>query len=751
VNVRWIDPDASIGAGRGQVVVCIPVYGGHEHFVSCLQSVLAHTPADVPILICDDASPDPRSQELVRSLEREDGSPHDLFYLRRKGNVGFPANANGAFAIAAPADVLVLNSDCVVAEGWLEGLRDAAYCDSRVATATALTNNGSLASVPERRPIPGLPQGWSLDEAAAAVRSRSLRIRPRLPSAIGHCVLIRRSALDLVGEFDLAFSPGYGEEVDFSQRCLSTGLCHVLADDVFVLHHGGGSFSADGKPNPVQQEHERILAARYPYYHSAVVSLEEDPTAPLARARSAARRALSGLSVLVDARILTGPMTGTQLQVLEVIAALARAEKARIGVIVPSDLSDYARRALDGLPRVKLITRGEGPPLARDPADVVHRPFQVGNDEDLTFLASVGERLVITHQDLISYHNPSYHKDFSAWRRFRRVTRSALAVADHVVFVSGHARDDALAEGLIDPARASVVHNGVDHTLPDARREPTPPREAAGVPEGAEVILCIGTDFRHKNRLFALRILEQLQRRHDWRGYLLLVGPRVDWGSSVPGETEFLSARPRVAQAVVDLRAVSEPEKAWLFARAGLVLYPTVHEGFGLVPFEATDHGVPCMWAAGTSLSEVLPEHAAEIVAWDAAATADRALRLLREERAREDLLATVRSAATGRTWDAAAERLLELYEATCDAPAAPTTGLERGQGLLQGLLSEDAMRLVGPGGALPQEVERPLLAIATHRQVGAPMFRAIRLGYRASFRLRRLGRGGRARGGNNR
>ncbi len=63
----------------------------------------------------------------------------------------------------------------------------------------------------------------------------------------------------------------------------------------------------------------------------------------------------------------------------------------------------------------------------------------------------------------------------------------------------------------------------------------------------------------------------------------------------------------------------------------------------------------------------------------------------------------------------------------------------------MSGTLSEDAMRLIGPGGALPADVERPLLALATHPQIGKPMFRAIRLGYRASYRLRRRAR---ARGG---
>ena len=54
----------------------------------------------------------------------------------------------------APADVIVLNSDCEVAEGWYEGLRRAAYSDTRVATVSTLTNHGTILSVPERnRPL----------------------------------------------------------------------------------------------------------------------------------------------------------------------------------------------------------------------------------------------------------------------------------------------------------------------------------------------------------------------------------------------------------------------------------------------------------------------------------------------------------------------------------------------------------------------------------------------------------------------
>ena len=92
------------------------------------------------------------------------------------------------------------------------------------------------------------------------------------------------------------------------------------------------------------------------------------------------------------------------------------------------------------------------------------------------------------------------------------------------------------------------------------------------------------------------------------------------------------------------------------------------------------------------------------------------------------------------------AARLLELYEQTCDAPAVAAGAIYRGGGLTNGALSEDAARLLGPGGALPPDIERPLLAVATHPRIASPLFGALKLGYRASHRLRQLRRASRGR-----
>src|SRR5205807_8436481 len=101
---------------------------------------------------------------------------------------------------------------------------------------------------------------------------------------------------------------------------------------------------------------------------------------------------------------------------------------------------------------------------------------------------------------------------------------------------------------------------------------------------------------------------ERLRARHARHCVLVFAGLSVAHGSSRREEARFLDAHPELATSVLDVGAVTDVEKAWLFARASLVAYPSVVEGFGLVPVEAAAHRVPCLWAPGSSLSELLPE-----------------------------------------------------------------------------------------------------------------------------------------------
>lgn len=600
---------------------------------------------------------------------------------------------SAALASAAPSDVVLVHAGCAVAPDWLDGLRAAAYAGDTIATAAALSQHDVAAELDRAR----------LDAAAGALGAGSLRLRPRVPRLAGPCVYVRRSAIELVGA---------GE--DFGRRCVERGLSHVLADDVLVLD-----------PDPADRADADRLSG------------------PVARALAAARRSLGGLSVVIDARILLGPTTGTHVHVLELIGGLAGVEGVRLTAIVPDEPSEHALARLEALPGVSLVTYREASAGVGAGADIVHRPFQLSNAGDLTFLRSLGDRVILTQQDLIAFHNPSYFPTPEAWQAYRELTRVALASVDRVAFFSAHARDDALGEDLVAPARASVVHLGVDHPgSPSGASEASgtpapslPPAAAERLGPSTPAMLCLGTDFHHKNRVFALRMLAALRRIHGWDGVLVFAGPTVAHGSSRPQERQLAAAHPELADAVLDLGAVSEAEKHWLFERCALVLYPSVVEGFGLVPFEAAAHRVPCMWAPGSSLSELLPDDAAEIVSWDEHRSAEHALALLADGPARERNLTALDAAASGLSWEATARRLAEVYRETADAPAQLPV---HAGAAMSGLLSEDAARLVGPGGELPADVERPLLALATHRHVAAPLFGALKLGYRVAYELRR-------------
>ena len=60
---------------------------------------------------------------------------------------------------------------------------------------------------------------------------------------VGFCLLVKRELITTLGVFDEAFERGYCEETDFHFRARAGGWRCVVADDVFVYHRQGASFS----------------------------------------------------------------------------------------------------------------------------------------------------------------------------------------------------------------------------------------------------------------------------------------------------------------------------------------------------------------------------------------------------------------------------------------------------------------------------------------------------------------------------
>jgi len=685
----------------------VPVYGQPLKFARCLESILRWTNPEVLIIVADDCSPGDDIAPVVEAARLGLGNQSKIEYLLRPQNLGFVGNVNEAIRDSAEGDLVIVNSDVVVGPEWLERLQRAAYSSSRVATATPMTNQGTICSIPDRNAgAPGLPQKWTIESAARAIAAEIEPTYPDLPTAVGHCMYIRRDAIELIGGFDEAFSPGYSEEVDFSQRAIFMGLRHVMADDVFVEHSGNSSFGSD-RAQELSRAHQAEIERRYPAYEEFVMEQCASGDSPLAAALLRASRILRGWSITIDARCLSDVVTGTQVHALQVIHSLVNGGDVRVRVLVPDNASELVEAAVCRQGAVAVIREHEVQSgIAK--SDIVHRPFQlVASPHDVRLLDLLGERLVVTHQDLIAFHNPSYFAKSEDWFGYRRGTAAALGLVDFVVFFSHDARQDALSSGLVEAHRSGVVYIGTDHT-----REPCD-RGVESISEDKPHLVCLGTDFAHKNRVFALKVLKELVETHGWDGRLVFIGPHVLQGSSGGDEAVFFLANPELRERVLDFAAVEDAVRDSVISSSVGVVYPTTFEGFGLVPFEAADLGVPCFFASGTSITETLGSALATLVPWNERVSAFAIAQILASPTESESLVSGIREASMRFRWAETANGLLRCYGQAINLPPKPLRDLTVEVVALKSEEHEYVKGAVALANELPPFMVGPLLFIS--------------------------------------
>ena len=254
--------------------VIVPVYGHQVAVMRCLTRVLfLATKEPLHLIVINDASPDKKLTELLRVL----ASRYGFTLLENQQNLGFPGAVNRGMSLHPDRDVVLLNSDTVIAEGWLDRLRETAYAEARVASVTPFSNHATILSYPRFCEANALPSDAEVEALDQCFATENEGLRIEIPTAVGFCMYIRRAALNEVGLFDAAtWGRGYGEENDFCMRASSLGWKHLAACNVFVGHEGGGSFKEDS--SSLLSKNLETLGKRYPDYFALVDAfIKKDP------------------------------------------------------------------------------------------------------------------------------------------------------------------------------------------------------------------------------------------------------------------------------------------------------------------------------------------------------------------------------------------------------------------------------------------------------------------------------------------
>ncbi len=276
-------------------------------------------------------------------------------------------------------------------------------------------------------------------------------------------------------------------------------------------------------------------------------------------------------------------------------------------------------------------------------ADLLHLPAAVG---------PIRGRLpaVVTIHDLSVLHAPH---DFRPWfRNYARVVipRLARRVA-RVITVSEATRRDVLEHLRLPEDRVIAVPNGVainhGHGTPGPYQ--LPPR----------YVLAVGTLQPRKNLIRLFQAIRLLAERPATRDIVLVHAGGYGW---LANDVLRAAQAPELRGRVRLLGYVAHEHLACLYARARVLAYPSLFEGFGLPVLEAMASGCPVVTSDRSSLPEVAGDAAVLVDPDSIEAIAEGIRRVWEDDALVRDLGARGRARAQLFSWERTARLTAEVY-----------------------------------------------------------------------------------------
>lgn len=235
-----------------------------------------------------------------------------------------------------------------------------------------------------------------------------------------------------------------------------------------------------------------------------------------------------------------------------------------------------------------------------------------------------------------------------------RATRRAARSADRIVTVSEFSSREIQETYGVGTARIRVIPNGVH--APTAGSGDTGIGRSGRTPLPGYA-LYVGSLEPKKNVESLVRAIELLHAQGDGP-HLVLSGNTESCGGQLRVVLDRLSGSGKVTLT----GHVPDAELEGIYARAGVFVYPSLYEGFGLPPLEAMLRGVPTIVSNSTSLPEVVGDAALKVNSEDSHELAASIRTVLRDETLRRSMVEAGRKRAAQFTWRKSAEAHAQLF-----------------------------------------------------------------------------------------
>jgi glycosyltransferase involved in cell wall biosynthesis len=269
-------------------------------------------------------------------------------------------------------------------------------------------------------------------------------------------------------------------------------------------------------------------------------------------------------------------------------------------------------------------------------------------------LALPAKRTVVVCHDV----HPLIYRGWSGTYRFRyKLNLRLLPRARAIVAVSEHTRKDLLKYcSFIPPEKVFAIHNGLERKwqrVTDQGRLDQIRRTYRF--EGKKIVLHVGNDNWYKNFDTLLRAFAAVD---DPTLILLKVG---DFGSA----NRELVNRLGIADRFVHIRTANDDQLMALYSIAEMLVFPSLHEGFGWPPLEAMACGCPVITTRKASLPEVCGEACIYVEPRSVDNIAAAIRTLLKKSGMRTDLISAGLLQVRKFNWEKTAQAILQVGQCT--------------------------------------------------------------------------------------
>lgn len=250
----------------------------------------------------------------------------------------------------------------------------------------------------------------------------------------------------------------------------------------------------------------------------------------------------------------------------------------------------YLRAAIRHVTPIDILR----PFMNRLDVDIIHHPFSILQPLNHTIPS------VLTFHDMQHEFFPEHFSSYALNAR-RKLWQPSAEQATRIIAISEHARAGLIERYGIDPGKIDVVYNGYNPQFrvinhPDMAKEV---RSRHGL--NNPFLFYPAATWPHKNHKTLLQAFKILKQNCNFDGQLVLSGIAMQANNDVLEEV----GRLHLNDDVIVLGYLPYDDLPYLYNLARLLVFPSLHEGFGIPLVEAMACGCPVTCSNVASFPEV--------------------------------------------------------------------------------------------------------------------------------------------------